>query len=68
MEKILALGISNPDVLKNELKELQKKRDNYIYMIIGEGTIFLIFISIGILRVYKSHQREKEISRQLHQI
>jgi K+-sensing histidine kinase KdpD len=63
-EKILALGISNPDVLKNELKELQKKRDNYIYMIIGEGTIFLIFISIGILRVYKSHQREKEISRQ----
>ena len=63
-EKILALGISNPDVLNNELKELQKKRDNYIYMIIGEGTIFLIFISIGILRVYKSHQREKEISRQ----
>ncbi len=62
-EKLLALGTSNPEVLKNELKQLQKKRDNYIYMIIGEGTIFLIFISIGILRVYKSHQREKEISR-----
>jgi len=62
-EKILALGTSNSEVLKRELNELQKKRDNYIYMIIGEGTIFLIFISIGILRVYKSHQREKEISR-----
>lgn len=63
-EKLLALGTTNPEVLKNELIQLQKKRDNYIYMIIGEGTIFLIFISIGILRVYNSHQREKEISRQ----
>jgi signal transduction histidine kinase len=63
-EKLIALGISNPDLLKNELIELQNKRDKYIYMIIGEGTIFLIFISIGILRVYKSHQREKEIAQQ----
>ena len=63
-KKLIALGISNPSDLKKELEELDAKKNKYILMIIGEGTIFLIFISIGILRVYKSHQREKEISLQ----
>lgn len=63
-EKILALGVSDPDRLQSELKELKKKENNYIYMILGEGTIFLIFISIGIVRVYTAHKREKEIAAQ----
>ena len=63
-EKILALGVSDPIRLQNELNELKKKENNYIYMILGEGTIFLIFISIGIVRVYTAHRREKEIAAQ----
>jgi two-component system, OmpR family, sensor histidine kinase CiaH len=63
-EKILALGISDPNQLKNELSSLQKKESKNIYMIVGEGTIFLIIISIGIIRVHKVHKREKEITAQ----
>ncbi len=63
-EKLLALGVSDSVQLQKELSELKKKENNYIYMIIGEGTIFLIFITIGIIRVYNAHKREKEISSQ----
>lgn len=62
--KILALGISNNDQLQQELTTLHKKESKNIYMIIGEGTIFLIIITIGIIRVFKAHKREKEISAQ----
>ncbi|HEY1040631.1 MAG TPA: ATP-binding protein, partial [Bacteroidia bacterium] len=63
-EKILALGISDSDKLKQELDILYKKEKKNIYMIIGEGTIFLIIITIGTIRVFKAHKREKEIAAQ----
>ena len=63
-EKLIALEVGDSVQLQKELSELKKKENNYIYMIIGEGTIFLIFITIGIIRVYNAHKREKEISSQ----
>lgn len=63
-EKLIALEVGGSVQLQKELSELKKKENNYIYMIIGEGTIFLIFITIGIIRVYNAHKREKEISSQ----
>ncbi len=63
-KKLTALSVSDPITLEKDIKELEDKKNRYILMIIGEGTIFLILISIGILRVYKAHLREKEISQQ----
>src|ERR1700740_507540 len=63
-EKILALGISDSEQLRQELDILYKKERMNIYMIISEGTIFLIIITIGTIRVFKAHKREKEISAQ----
>jgi len=63
-EKILALNSSNSEQLKTELDLLYKKEKKNIYMIIGEGTIFLIIITIGTIRVFKAHRREKEIAAQ----
>ncbi len=63
-EKILALGISDSQRLNTELNLLYKKEKKNIYMIIGEGTIFLIIITIGTIRVFKAHRREKEIAAQ----
>lgn len=63
-KKLTALSVSDPITLEKDIKEHEAKKNRYILMIIGEGTIFLILISIGILRVYKAHLREKEISLQ----
>lgn len=63
-ERIVALGATNDVQLQSQLKELSSKERSRIYMIIGEGTIFLIIITIAIIRVYKVHRREKEISFQ----
>jgi K+-sensing histidine kinase KdpD len=63
-KKLSALSVSDPRILEKDIKDHEIKKNRYILMIIGEGTIFLILISIGILRVYKAHLREKEISLQ----
>jgi signal transduction histidine kinase len=63
-KKLTALSVSDPKTLEKDIKDHEEKKNRYILMIIGEGTIFLILISIGILRVYKAHLREKEISLQ----
>ncbi len=63
-KKLTALSVSDPKTLEKDIKNHEEKKNRYILMIIGEGTIFLILISIGILRVYKAHLREKEISLQ----
>ncbi|MCD6065989.1 MAG: hypothetical protein K0S33_815 [Bacteroidetes bacterium] len=63
-ETIVALGATSGKQLQEELATLTKKENKRIYMILGEGTIFLIVITIAIIRVYKAHKREKEIALQ----
>jgi K+-sensing histidine kinase KdpD len=63
-ETIVALGATTDKQLKEELTALTHKENMRIYMILGEGTIFLIVITIAIIRVYRAHRREKEISLQ----
>jgi signal transduction histidine kinase len=63
-ETIVALGATSDAQLKQELAALTHKENMRIYMILGEGTIFLIVITIAIIRVYRAHRREKEISLQ----
>ena len=49
------------DVAENLLQEkLTQKR----LMIFGEGMVFIIFLSLGILQIRKSFKRESQVSRQ----
>lgn len=49
------------DVAENLLQEkLTQKR----LMIFGEGMVFILFLSLGILQIRKSFKRESEVSRQ----
>ena len=63
-EKLAALSISDLDKLKNEISDLKGKEKLQTYMIVGEGTVFLILISLGILRVYRTFNRETFLARQ----
>ena len=63
-ERLSALSISNTEELKKEINVLKATEKNQIYMIVGEGTVFLILISLGILRVYNTFNKETFLTRQ----
>ena len=43
-QKIIELTSTNPDRLQNEITTLHKKKKVKIYMVAGEGTVFLLLL------------------------
>jgi len=62
-KNIVALSITNQIVQQQELVQLEKKQQAKIWMIIGEGTVFFIILSLGIVRVYNSYKKERMLFR-----
>jgi signal transduction histidine kinase len=60
-KSIIALQGVDAASLDSEILSLEKKKMIRIYMMVGEGTVFLIFISIGIARVYNTFRKENQI-------
>lgn len=63
-QKLTELASTNEEKLKHDLEALNKSETLHIYMIVGEGTVFLILITLGILRVFRTYKRETELARQ----
>lgn len=63
-QKILALSVSDKLKLETELKELQQKQKIKTFMIVGEGTVFLLLLVFGVYKVKQAQNREEELSRQ----
>ncbi len=62
-KKIVALSIIDDHIQQQELVQLEKKQQSKIWMIIGEGTVFFITLSLGIVRVYNSYKKERMLFR-----
>ncbi len=64
-QKIEALSTIDASDLQTKIEVLEKQKFNKTLMIVGEGTVFLIILTLGVYRVYKSVKKEKDLhSRQ----
>ena len=62
-KKISALHFSDKDLLEGNIREIDRKKNHQLWMHIGEGTVFLILLSLGILKIYNTRKKENELAR-----
>lgn len=62
--KIVALTSTDPFKLEKEIKELHNRKKVKIYMISGEGTVFLLLLLYGIYRIKKAYEAETQLVNQ----
>jgi K+-sensing histidine kinase KdpD len=63
-QNIAALSSSDDKIILRDITELQNKKTAQVYMIVGEGTVFLLFLLFGIYQVRKSIKKENELANQ----
>ncbi len=63
-QKVVALSISNDEQLREELQALQNKRRTKTFMIVGEGTVFLLLLLYGVFKIKQAQEKEEELRRQ----
>lgn len=59
-QKLMELTISDTSQLKTEIDKLQKSKKTKMYMVVGEGTIFLLLLLYGINLIRKANKKEHE--------
>ena len=62
-KKIVALNISDKTMLDENFNLIEKKKAHQLWMHLGEGTVFLILLSLGVLKIYNTRKRENELAR-----
>jgi signal transduction histidine kinase len=60
-QKLIELSISDSRQLKSEMEKLQKSKVQKTYMVVGEGTIFLLLLLYGLNLIRKANRRELEL-------
>ncbi len=60
-QKVLELTIADTNQLKAEIDKLQKSKIQKTYMVVGEGTIFLLLLLYGINLIRKANKKEHEL-------
>ena len=60
-KKIVALNISDKTILDQNFALIDKKKTHQLWMHLGEGTVFLILLSLGVLKIYNTRKRENEL-------
>lgn len=63
-QNIAALSSSDDKIILRDIADLQKKKNARVYMIVGEGTVFLLILLFGVYQVRKSIKRESELANQ----
>ncbi len=63
-QDLVALSSTNDKIILEDIAKLQKKKSNQVYMIVGEGTVFLLLLLFGIHKVRKSIKKESELAEQ----
>jgi two-component system phosphate regulon sensor histidine kinase PhoR len=63
-QNIAALSSSDDHIILRDIAELQKKKATQVYMITGEGTVFLLILLFGVYQVRKSMRKETELANQ----
>ena len=60
-QKVLELTISDTERLQAEIDKLQESKIQKTYMVVGEGTIFLLLLLYGINLIRKANRKEHEL-------
>src|ERR1017187_4859932 len=62
-KKISALSFLDKNLLEENLKEIELKKNHQLWMHVGEGTVFLILLSLGVLKIYNTRKKENDLVR-----
>lgn len=63
-QKLVALSSTNDAVIQEQIASLEHQKTVKMYMIVGEGTVFLLILLFGIYKVKQAIQKESELTRQ----
>lgn len=61
--KIEALQNSDPITRDLKLKQIEEKKNRQLWMHAGEGTVFLILMVVGLLKIYDAQKKENELNK-----
>ncbi len=62
-KNISALHFTDKNLLEENFKEIERKKNHQLWMHVGEGTVFLILVSLGVLKIYNTRKKENELIR-----
>lgn len=62
-QKLAALSSTDDAIIQREIQILYQKKKLQVYMITGEGTVFLLILLFGIYQVRKSVKKETELAQ-----
>jgi two-component system, OmpR family, sensor histidine kinase CiaH len=60
-KNIAALNYADKTALEANLKQIDQKKTRKLYMHLGEGAVFLILLSLGVLKIYNTRKKENEL-------
>jgi len=63
-QKLAALSSTDDNIIKRDIESLQQKKTKRLYMITGEGTVFLLILLYGVYKVRKSVKKETQLAKQ----
>jgi signal transduction histidine kinase len=63
-QKLTELTSTDANLLRQQINELQQKKQVRIYMIAGEGTVFLLLLLFGIYKIRQAYERETQLVQQ----
>jgi signal transduction histidine kinase len=63
-QKIAALNITEREKMLEQIDQLGHEKKMRIYMIVGEGTVFLLLLLVGIIKVKRYNEREIAMANQ----
>lgn len=63
-QKLAALSSTDDNIIKRDIEALEDKKKKRLYMITGEGTVFLLILLYGVYQVRKSVKKETQLAKQ----
>lgn len=63
-QKLMEITSTDATNLKQQITDLQTKKQHRIYMIVGEGTVFLLLLLYAFYRIRKASNKEIELVNQ----
>src|SRR5258708_1070035 len=62
-KNLSGLNFSDRKILEENIQQIEKKKNHQMWMHVGEGTVFLILLSLGVLKIYQARKKEIELAR-----
>ena len=63
-QNLVALSSTNFNTILKDIEDLESKKIKRVYMIVGEGTVFILILLFGIIKVRSSIKKEIELNEQ----